>query len=423
MAQQRSPRKGKIAGHVAVIRAESWDDLIPLTTGRRIYIPGSSGEPKGFLAAAQAQPDLLANCQIVTSFISGINSFDFLAASQTATLTSFFPLPTAMPSSQQRTRVVPISYFEIDGYLARKGVDVVVAQVSPPDARGRCSLGPCVEFTPTALAAASTRIAMINPRVSQMKHSHRVDLASFDAAIPCDEPLHGIASPVADPVSMAIAENVCSLIDDGATLQAGIGKIPGLVFAGLESRQGLNIHSGIISGAARALADAGAVDSIVTGSAIGDADFYDWVARDPRIRIAEIRETHNPRTIMDIPYFIAINSAIEVDLRGQCNAEVVNGKAISGFGGLPDFANAARRSKGGLSIIALPSTDAKRRHSRIVARLGPGVPVAVPANSVDCIVTEHGIADLREKTLHERAEALIAVADPMFRSELEAALS
>ena len=216
---------------------------------------------------------------------------------------------------------------------------------------------------------------------------------------------------------------------DRATIELGIGLIPEAVTAALGDKRGLGIHSGAIGDGVAELMRAGVVDNrhkeidpgiTVTLMLMGTRRLYEFADRNPLIRIRSPRYTHDALVLGNFRRFVAINSALEVDLTGQVNAETAQGRNIGVTGGQMDFVRAANRAPEGRSIIALPSTSRDRRHSRIVARLPDGI-VTTPRADADCVVTEHGIAELKGRTLAERARAMIAIADPAFRAELERA--
>jgi acyl-CoA hydrolase len=211
------------------------------------------------------------------------------------------------------------------------------------------------------------------------------------------------------------------LIEDGATIQTGIGKVPGQVLKALSQRRNLRIHSGIVLPGARDLVEGGVIEgvgTIVAASGAGDQAFYDWLEQSREVTLAEVSETHDLAKLIGIPKLTAINSAIEVDMLGQCNTEMVGGRYVSSAGGLPEFTIGAHKAKGGKSIIALPATDRKGKASRIVSRFAAGTPIAVPRHAVDFVVTEFGVADFRGKSAQARAEALIAIASPAFQADL-----
>jgi len=215
-----------------------------------------------------------------------------------------------------------------------------------------------------------------------------------------------------DPVP-GIAENAARLIDDGATVQIGIGKLPDQVLSRLTPRRRLTLHGGTVTASALTLLEQGTVARIVAGVALGDEAFYARVAAAPGVAFRPVSVTHGAKELAGIERFVAINTALEVDLFGQANCEVAGGKLRAGFGGLNDFLRAAQNSPGGRSVLMLPA-------SRIVTRIGDPGFVSVQRGDVDTIVTEHGAADLRGLSMQERAAALIAIAAPDRRTDLEA---
>jgi 4-hydroxybutyrate CoA-transferase len=261
------------------------------------------------------------------------------------------------------------------------------------------------------------------PRAAQ---SYRLDYDRLDYVIETERPPVTLASGHLPPPIHRIGANVASLIEDGDTIQIGIGKIPAAVLASLEDRRDLGLHGGLVSDEVAGLHAAGVLSgarksldpgTMVCTAALGSALVYDWAGRCPDLRFAPVSYTHDVRVIAQIDRFVAINSVVAVDLSGQANAEMVDGRQVSGTGGLLDFIRGARLSNGGRSIVALPSM-AGGKTSRIVPRLGEGDVVSCPRADADIVVTEHGIAHLRDKSIDERAEALIAIADPAFRAAL-----
>jgi 4-hydroxybutyrate CoA-transferase len=399
------------------VRSTDMDGLLAeLRPGMRIFLPGSSGEPTAFLDALKGRPEAGRGLQIVTNFLPGINRLEPDMLPPDAHVTGFF----GQPRLGDRFTMLPLTYREIDDYLAGADIDLAIVQLSPPDAGGQCSLGPCVEFSHGLFRRGTPIAALINRHVPRDPSGPAIPFASLALAIEVDRPLLAIDDPGGDAVSEAIAVHVASLIADGATLQTGIGKIPGQILRALTRHRGLSIRSGILLPAARDLDAAGALSDapMIAASVGGDRDFHDWAATSGRVRLTDVTETHDIAAMMAIPHFTAINSAIEVDLSGQCNAEMIGGRSISGPGGLPQFTVAARHAPYGRSIIALPSTDASGRVSRIVAALSPGALVSVPSHGVDFVVTEHGVADLRRADRRARALSLAGIAAPQFRSAL-----
>jgi 4-hydroxybutyrate CoA-transferase len=223
-----------------------------------------------------------------------------------------------------------------------------------------------------------------------------------------------------------IAGHIAALIDDGCTLQMGVGKVPTALAERLRDRRRLRIHSGLVSDGFANLMESGALDADFVHTACvasGTGGFYRWLPEARGLRIAGCEITHGALTLAALQRFVAVNSALEVDLFGQCNLEHAQGRAVSGAGGAPDFARAARMCAGGLSIVALNASYRKGMASRIVPALSAGAVVSLSRVDVDLVVTEFGVADLRHASVHERALALIGIAAPDFRDDLERAWS
>jgi acetyl-CoA hydrolase len=311
----------------------------------------------------------------------------------------------------------------------RPRVDVVLLQVTGPDALGRYNAGLGIECLREMMLTARLVIAQVNPALPWTTGDTVLEPGLIDILAPAEHPLLELPARAIGDVERAIAENVARLVPDRATIELGIGLIPEAVAAALGAKRGLGIHSGAIGDGVADLMEAGTVDNrhkeigpgvTVTLMLMGTCRLYSFADRNRLIRIRAPRYTHDALVLGNFRRFVAINSALEVDLTGQVNAETAQGRNIGLTGGQMDFVRAANRAPEGRSIIALPSTSRDRRHSRIVARLPDGI-VTTPRAEADCIVTEHGIAELKGRTLGERAEAMVAIADPAFRSELRRA--
>jgi acyl-CoA hydrolase len=389
-----------------------------IESGTSLFVPGSTAEPIGLLEGLD--PALLpAGLTIVTGFVSGINRFERLWHPAGATLTGFFPPPAGQHPG---FRLIPACYSVIDSHLARLAPDCALVSVAAPAADGTCALGLTVDFAPTVLRLARLRIAVVNRYLPDLPGAPRLPLDAFTHVIEAEASPLEVPDAAGDAVSRAIAEHVARLIGDGATLQTGIGKLPAQILAQLGGRRRLRMHTGIVPQGVRGLFEAGTMaseDPVVATSIGGDRSFYEWLPGRPGIRLEPVTYTHSPAILAGLERLVAVNSALEVDLLGQVNAEWLKGRQISGPGGLPDFAGAAHRNADGISVIALPASDPAGRHSRIVARLD--APPTLGRIGVDVVVTEHGIADLRGLTLEERVPRLIAIAAPAFREQLAAA--
>ena len=398
-----------------------------LRPGMTVFVQGASGEPRPLLHALAAAPEASAGVHYAGCMIPGVNTVDPASFHQGARLTSFFVFgDIARSHAAGRVRLLPLHYSGIWDYLARLQIDLALLQVTPPDRHGRCSLGVSVHFVPAVLDRARAIVAEVNAAMPRPAHSHELDYDRLDYVVETDRPLVALATGGPAPEIDRIGRNVASLIEDGDTIQIGIGKVPAAVLASLRDRRDLGLHGGLVSDEVAELHAAGVLTGarkshergvMVCTAALGSEAVYRWAGRCRDLRFAPVSHTHDLRVIARIDRFVAINSVLAVDLSGQANAETVGGRQVSGTGGLLDFVRGARLSKGGRSILALPST-AGGRTSRIVPRLGESDVVSCPRADADVVVTEHGVADLRDRSIDERAEALIAIAAPAFRSAL-----
>lgn len=390
--------------------------------GHRVYLPGSSGVPQAYLDVLLADPDNTAGLDITTSLVPGINPLDISRLAADACVTGLFMQPGFQSAQREgQFRALATSYAGFERYLSQADAfDLCVVQLSPPDAQGRCSLGTLAEFTPSALRRSRRILGLINPQVPNIPGAASVALQQLDYLCHVDTPLAEYAVRP-DPVSDSIANHVASLITDGSTVQMGLGGVPSALYPRLSNHRQLRLHSGMFSDGLIALHTSGALDpdhAPTTCALVGSNDFYRQCANLPVLRVMGCSHTHDPRTLLALEQFTAVNSALEVDLFGQCNLEHANGRAVSGCGGAPDFARAARLSTGGISIVALNATFGRDERSRIVAQLSAGAITSLPRCDVDCVVTEFGIADLRGRDVHQRARVLIDIAAPRHRNDL-----
>jgi len=392
--------------------------------GERLFLPGSSGAPTALVAAWLRDPATTRGLNITTSFVPGINALDVGALDPTCRVSGLFMQPEFRGAETAgRFRHLPVSYAGFDRLL-RSGpmFDTCILQLAPPDENGQCSLGPAVEFAPSLLRSSRRCIGLINMRTPRVPGAWSLPHARLAAVCEVDTPLPLYHTGPAGAQGQRIAAQIASFIGDGATLQLGLGKVPQALLAALGDRRRLRLHSGMLPDAAMTLFDAGVFDPAWPGhmacAAVGTQPLYDWLRDDHNIRIAGCDVTHDAAVLAGLEGFVAVNAALEVDLRGQCNLEHVAGRAVSGAGGAPDFARAARNCPGGLSVVALPATFGRAGGSRIRARLGERAVTTLPRTDIDLVVTEHGVADLRARSVEERAEALIAIAEPGLRDDL-----
>jgi acyl-CoA hydrolase len=391
-----------------------------LRPGTSIYLPGATGESIALGKLLSVDVERLRGIAVTSCLLPGMNSFDFIGCSEDIQLTTFMLPPSLHPAfATGRVRLMPLAYSGIARHIAAMELDIAVVHLSPPDNDGWASCGIAADFAPIAWAAAKQRVAIVNPAMPAMPRGPSLPLAQADLIVEIEGPLVEISAARQDDVAHAIAGRVATLIPDHASLQIGIGAAPAALWAALADHRGLRLRSGMVGEELLMLADRGALaaDGHVAGIAVGSQSFYGRLAERDLVRFGDTRETHDSAGIAREARFFAVNSALEVDLFGQINLEWQGGRPVSGVGGAPDFAAAGLASAGGRSIMMLPATARGGTISRIVSCLS-GATVSLPRNLADMIVTEHGVADLRGASLDDRADALIAIADPLWRDAL-----
>lgn len=302
-----------------------------------------------------------------------------------------------------------------------------LVMLSAPDADGYCSFGVSAVNMKPACEAAGRVIAEINDQMPRTRGDARIHCSEIDAAVLVSRPLPELARPVVGEAESAIAAHVARIVPDGATIECGIGAVPDAVLSALTDHRELAVRSGIIGDGVLSLVEHGALRSgaehvapIATGSILGTRALYEFVDDNPLVEVHDGLWTHDPARISLCERFVAINSAIEIDLTGQVNCEQVGGQQVAGIGGQSDFIRGARMSNGGASIIVMTSTAKAGERSRIVPQLGAGVPVSLPRADVEWVVTEHGAVNLDGLSLQERAAALMSIADPRHVADLQA---
>lgn len=329
-----------------------------------------------------------------------------------------------------RADYTPIFLSEIENLFSsgELPLDVVLMQVSPPDEHGYMSLGVGIDCSLTAARCAPHVIVEVNHKMPRTLGDSFLHVSKVAAIVETSHPLPELKPEPFSELQGRIAENVASLIPDGATLQMGIGGIPDAVLACLRDRRNLGIHTEMFSDGVIPLIEAGVINGekktlhpgkVVAGFVLGTSRLFEFIHDNPIFEFHPIVYTNDPFVIAQNDKMVAINSALQVDLTGQVCADSLGTRPYSGFGGQVDYIRGAARSKGGKPIIALPSTAKNGTVSRIAPVLDAGAGVVTTRADVHYVVTEHGIAYLHGKTLRQRAEALIAIADPKFRDELD----
>ena len=290
----------------------------------------------------------------------------------------------------------------------QRRADILVLQVSPADQSGRVSLGPSVGIVPQLLDQDPYVIGVVNPQVPRTNFTIAFD--RFHALVEVDQPLPQFTPATGDGVDRKIADNVLALLDDGITVEVGMGGTPDVVMKSLSDLKNIRIHTGLINDTIMDVVESGATNQPVTTTmAVGTQQFYDWLDGNHRVDFRPIIETHDRDLLARMPHFHAINAALQVDLMGNVNSEKIGDRLISCPGGLPDFAEGARRSEGGCNIIVLRSTAGRSAKGTIVPELDH---VTLDGAFVDVIVTECGSADLRGLSAYARSEAIRTIAHP-----------
>lgn len=400
-----------------------------IESGNNIFVHTAAATPEILLNAMVERANELSDVHLYHMHIEGEAKHVQPQYQGIFTDHSFFVGANVRKAVQQgRADYIPIFYSEVPRVL-RKGVipiDVAMIQVSPPDTHGYCSLGVSVETSLAGVKSAKKVIAQVNPNMPRSHGDGIIHISSIDAYVWTDVPIHEVAPTEPTEVEAKIGEHVASLIEDGATLQMGIGAIPNAVLNCLGNHKGLGIHTEMFSDGVVDLVEKGVITGefkrthpgkIVSGFAIGTRRLYDFIDDNPLVAMLDIGYVNDTSVIRKNPKVTAINSALEVDLMGQICADSIGTLQYSGVGGQMDFIRGASLSEGGKPIIALPSTT-KNGESKIVNYLKLGADVVTTRAHVHYVVTEYGIAELYAKNLKQRAKALINIAHPTHRESL-----
>lgn len=401
--------------------ASRWADALALLPpGGAVFISGCAGEPSAFLDALREDPEICRGREFRGVWIPGVNRFDCTAVVEGSTATTTFATPElADGMAAGRVKVLPLHYSGTYRWFQRgDGVAGAVFQVAPPQG-GTVGLGIAADFVPALVDAGVHLIGQVNPEFPDAVSSPRIAVDRFAALV--EAPSRLIEYDPGSPTGALcrIAGRVAGLIGRDDTVQLGLGKLSSAVTDALSGMSIRGFHGGMVSDS---ILDAveldGIQNGIAAGVALGSRAFYERAASDARVSFLPVCNTHFAAALSRIQNFVAVNSVLEVDLFGQCNGEFVAGRQITGHGGLLDFIRGAMASKGGRSILALPSTAAGGKVSRVVVRLDPARPVTVARSDVQWIVTECGAVNLETVDPDRRAELLISVAHPDFRDRL-----
>ena len=392
---------------------------------QRIYVAGSSNEPTGLLKAL-AQADLPGNLQFVQFPLPGLNQTDFTQFNASATATTFFMSSALARGDASRVHYLPMQMRTTFDYLGQN-IDVYLLQVAY-DADGKLRVGPNVDFHESVLAQNPIVIAQLNPSVVAPAGSPLMNPSLIGAMFESEEAPPPLDAATIDDAAQEIGRLVAALVRDGDCLQTGIGAIPAAILNQLTDKNDLGMHGGLIDDGGMHLIANGnltgarkAIDKHkhITGMALGSAGLMTWLAQRQDVVFRGANHTHEVSVIRQLEGFVSVNSAVQVDVFGQVNAEMAGGRQLSGTGGSVDFMRAAKASKGGRSIVAMNATARGGSVSRIVPKVEM---VTALRTDVDTVVTEYGVAQIKDLPNRARAEALIAIAAPQFRDELRGSL-
>jgi len=408
------------------IAADALDLGAYLRPGDHIVWGQACGEPTTLVEALIAQAGTIGDLSAfaATSF-SGLLSADAAARLHLSSMGAIGALRIVAEAG--RLGIVPCHVSQVGPMIEQGliGCDVAFVQVSPPDADGNHSYGLIGDFVEAAVEKARIVIAEVNQHVPFTLGDALLSAARIDCAVHVARPPVEVAPAPIGQADLAIAKHAAHYIGDGAVIQIGIGAVPDAILRQLHDRSDLGVHSGMIGDGLVDLVQAGVVTNArkpidigvsITGALIGTRALYDFAARNPQIGIRKTSYTHDVAVLSQLPRLVAINSAIEVDLTGQVNAEQSGTHYLGGTGGQVDYVRAGSRSPGGRSITALPSTARGGKISRITAELSG--PVTTARSEVDVVVTEFGAAELKGQTLANRARRLVAIAHPKFQESL-----
>ena len=402
-----------------------------IESGDRVYYGGNAAIPRSLVRALAKRSGELSDVQLNHVLLLGEDPLSQEGMEGHFRHNSLFVGPADRRAvNEGRADYVPIFLYQIPR-LFEQGIvplDVAMVQVSPPDEHGFMSLGVEVLASKAACRRAKTVIVQVNEAMPRVLGDSFLHVNQVSAIVEHTEPLPTLEPTPPSEVEKAIARHVVGLIEPGSTVQMGIGGIPDTIYRAIEGELDLGVHTEMLSDGAMRAIERGVITGnrktlhpgkAVVTFALGSAELYEFLDNNPFIEAHPVEYVNDPFVIAQNDGLVAINSAIEIDLTGQVCSDSIGSRIYSGFGGQVDFIRGAARSKGGKPIIAVPSTARRGELSRIVPLLKPGSGVVTSRADVHYVVTEYGVANLFGRNLRERAEALIAIAHPDFREELE----
>lgn len=398
--------------------------------GQRVLIGTGCAEPVELVQALTDRAGELADVEIIQLLAKGDAPYASRQMADRFTVNSFF-IGTAIRGHIQEGLgdYTPILLSDIPRIFkaGKLPIDVVLIQVTPPDARGKMSFGVSVDIVKSAAENASLVIAQVNPRMPRTLGDSFIDVNDLDILVPVEAEILEREQSVPNEETLKIGEYIAALVEDGSTVEFGIGRIPHAVVDFLKHKKDLGIHTELLTDSILQLVEAGAITGsrksmdrgrIVASFCMGSRRLYDAVHNNPLFCFRPTEYVNDTHIISRQYKMVAINMALEVDLTGQVCADSLGSRFYSGIGGQVDFNRGAARSKDGKAIIALESTARDGEVSRIVTRLTPGAGVVTTRGEVHFVVTEYGVAYLHGKSVHERVLALISIAHPKFREQL-----
>ncbi|NIA09146.1 MAG: 4-hydroxybutyrate CoA-transferase, partial [Nitrospiraceae bacterium] len=401
-----------------------------LRPGQRVFIGTGCGEPKELVKALTDRASKLADMEIIQLLTLGEAPYAHKELTDCFMVNSFFVAENVRGLIQEGLgKYTPISLSDIprlfsSGHLP---LDAALIQVTPPDKYGRVSLGVSVDIVKSAAENASLVIAQVNPQMPRTLGDSFIDVYDLDILVPVDIPIFEATLPKPTEVARRIGERIAALVEDGSTIEIGIGRVSHAVVDFLKEKRDLGIHTEMFTDNIIDLIESGAITGakktidkgkIVASFCFGTRRLYDYIHNNPLFSFRPTEYVNDPSIIAKQHKMVAINTALEIDLTGQVCADSIGSKIYSGIGGQVDFNSGAAKSYGGKAIIALPSTTSDGATSRIVSKLSPGAGVVTTRGDVHYVVTEYGVAYLHGKSVRERALALISIAHPRFLETL-----
>jgi len=413
--------------HYRMISAE--EAVMAIKSGDRVFLQTAAATPKRLVNAMVGRASSLRNVEIVSLHTEGDAPYVRPEYRDSFRLNAFFVGKNVRSAVQcGDADAIPIFLSDVPSmfYNDILPLDVAMVHVSPPDRHGFCSLGVSVDVTRAAVHTARHVIAQVNPNMPRTHGEGLLHVSKIDSLVEVDEPLTEVLCHELTDAERQIGLHIASIVEDGATLQMGIGAIPDATLAALYGHKDLGIHSEMFSDGVVDLVRKGVINGrfkkthneiIVASFLMGSKKLYDFVNDNPQVEMFPSDYINDTREIRKNPKVTAINSAIEIDMTGQVCADSIGAKYFSGVGGQMDFIRGAALSPGGKPIIALPSITAKGE-SRIVPQLRPGAGVVTTRAHVQYVVTEYGIVNLYGKNLRQRVDAMASIAHPDFREEI-----